>query len=139
MSSEMLFFLGLRLPKPTTEAAPGSAKGITDEGALSVRLRLSSQILYLHPSQRMTAARPVDTACAQRSSTIKGEAFTNDTTWEERTWKVLVRSEADVSCARIWGYVRFKGDGCRSVFCRVKWFQGFLPIARHSPSFEDRV
>ena len=35
----------------TMEAAPGPAKGVTvgDEGAVNVRLRLSSRILFLHP------------------------------------------------------------------------------------------
>ena len=37
------------LPKPTTEAAPGPAKYVTDEGAVNARPRLSSQILSLHP------------------------------------------------------------------------------------------
>ena len=33
------------LPKPTTEAAPGPAKDVTDEGLVNARLRLSSRIL----------------------------------------------------------------------------------------------
>ena len=39
------------LPTPTTEAPPGPTKDVTvgDEGAVNVRLRLSSRILSLHP------------------------------------------------------------------------------------------
>ena len=45
------------LPKPTTEAPPGPAKDVTDEGAVNARLRLSSRILSLHPREGAMVAR----------------------------------------------------------------------------------
>jgi len=77
------------LPTPATEAAPGPAKDVTvdDEGAVNEDDGCTS----------------VDTASTKQSSGTEGEGFASDVTWEERTWKVLVRLKEDMFWARIGG------------------------------------
>lgn len=45
----------------------------------------------------------MDTTSTKQSSSTEGEGFVSDATWEERTWKELVRLKEDMFWARIGG------------------------------------
>ncbi|KIJ61874.1 hypothetical protein HYDPIDRAFT_115361 [Hydnomerulius pinastri MD-312] len=47
--------------------------------------------------------KSIDTASTKRSSNIDGEGFASDATWEERTWKEVVRLKEEMFWARIGG------------------------------------
>ena len=105
------------IPTPTMQATPGPAKDVTvgNEGAVNGM----SATVILDPMPPPASAdddcTSVDTASTKKSSSTEGEGFASDVTWEEGTWKMLVRLTEDVGLAK---YARFKGDGCRWVIGR---------------------
>ena len=93
------------LPTPTTEGAPGSAKDVTvgDEGVANGTSATVVSDPFPPPTSEDDGCTSVDTSSTKQSSGTEGEGFASDATWEERTWKVLVRLKEDMFWARIGG------------------------------------
>ncbi|KAG1877054.1 hypothetical protein C8R48DRAFT_768611 [Suillus tomentosus] len=50
-----------------------------------------------------THGKSIDTSSTKRSSTIDEEGYAGDATWEDRTWKEIVRLKEDMFWARVGG------------------------------------
>ncbi|KAG2341611.1 hypothetical protein BDR05DRAFT_965004 [Suillus weaverae] len=50
-----------------------------------------------------THVKSIDTSSTKRSSTTDEEGYAGDTTWEDRTWKEIVRLKEDMFWARVGG------------------------------------
>ena len=93
----------------TTEGAPvpaGDAEGA--EGALndvSMTVVVASEPFAPPPAYASEgeARTSMDTTDTKQSSSTEGEGFASDATWEERTWKELVRLKENMFWARIGG------------------------------------
>ena len=91
------------LPTPTTEAVSSPAKDVTvsHEGVVNGTSATVVSDPLPPPASAYDGCTSVDMASSKQSSGIEGEGFASDVTWEERTWKMLVRLKEDVVLARI--------------------------------------
>ncbi|KAI9567590.1 hypothetical protein HD554DRAFT_2173359 [Boletus coccyginus] len=99
-------------PAPTAEAAPGSAEDATVgdvEGAVNGTPATAVCDPLLPSASEGDGCPSVDTASTKHSSSTEGEGFASDATWEERTWKELVRLKEDMFWARIGGIRALQG------------------------------
>ncbi|KAG6377585.1 hypothetical protein JVT61DRAFT_15403 [Boletus reticuloceps] len=101
------------VPAPTMEATLESAKDITvcdtntARGGVQDVMNGTSVMVdsdpHPLPASEGDGCASVDTASTKRSSSTEEDGFASDATWEERTWKELVRLKEDMFWARIGG------------------------------------
>ena len=100
-------------PTPTTEAATEPTKDVTVaivEGTTNGTSATTVPDPHGHPpALEGDGSMSVDTASTKQSSSSEGEGFASDATWEERTWKELVRLREDMFWARIGGIRALQG------------------------------
>lgn len=100
------------VPTPTTEAAPESAKDVTagdTEGPVNGTLATVDSDPFPLPTSEGNARTSMDTTSTKRSSSTEGEGFASDATWEDRTWKEVMRLKEDMFWARIGGIRALQG------------------------------
>lgn len=97
----------------TTDANPGPAKDVTVDDTNTAYVDVeggvngTSAIVVPDPlpprASEGDGRTSMDTTSTKRSSSTEGEGFASDATWEERTWKELVKLKEDMFWARIGG------------------------------------
>ncbi|KIK91809.1 hypothetical protein PAXRUDRAFT_148685 [Paxillus rubicundulus Ve08.2h10] len=94
---------------PETLAAPYPPKVPVDSEAPAERLSTDTDV---PPIEKTLAGRTsgdssvhtsIDSTSTKRSSSTDGEGFASDVTWEERTWKEVVKLKEEMFWARIGG------------------------------------
>jgi len=100
------------VPASTAEAAPGPEKNVT-VGDVEGPVNGATATAVCDPlplsASEGDGCPSVDTASTKHSSSTEGEGFASDATWEERTWKELVRLKEDMFWARIGGIRALQG------------------------------
>ena len=97
---------------PATEAEPEPTKDVAVDGVEGVVSGTSATVVsdpHHTPSSEGDGSTSVDTASTKQSTSTEGEGFATDATWEERTWKELVRLKEDMFWARIGGIRALQG------------------------------
>ncbi|KAF8137278.1 proline-rich protein, partial [Boletus edulis] len=107
------------VPAPTMEATLESPKDITvcdtntARGGVQDVMNGTSVMVdsdpHPLPASEGDGCASVDTASTKRSSSTEEEGFASDATWEERTWKELVRLKEEMFWARIGGIRALQG------------------------------
>lgn len=108
-------------PTPTMEADLGFAKEVTVGDAIDnaaygdVEETVNGTSATVDPDPLPPRASEgdggisLDSTSTKQSSSTEGEGFASDATWEERTWKELVRLKEDMFWARIGGVRALQG------------------------------
>lgn len=100
------------IPAPTTDSAAELPKDVTPGDVEREVNGVSATVVSdrLPPRTSEGGSCPsVNTASTEQSSSTEGEGFASDATWEERTWKELVRLKEDMFWARIGGIRALQG------------------------------
>ncbi|KAG1753550.1 proline-rich protein [Suillus paluster] len=93
------------LPDTSLNGNPSPENQVSVDASSHTAVNPSSEASQTRSLSEGSSTREtsIDTNCTKRSSTTDGEGYAGDATWEDRTWKEIIRLKEEMFWARVGG------------------------------------